>query len=39
LLAQEPGAFEVLGDSAYSAGEFRAELAARGSTAVIKPAR
>jgi hypothetical protein len=28
----------VLGDSAYSAGEFRAELAARGSTAVIKPA-
>jgi hypothetical protein len=38
LLSQERGALEVLGDAAYSAGEFRAHLAARGSTAVIKPA-
>lgn len=37
LLADEPAGTEVLGDSAYSAGEFRAHLAERGMTAVIKP--
>ena len=38
LLAHEGGGLEVLGDSAYSAGAFRADLAVRGSTAIIKPA-
>lgn len=38
LLAHEGAELEVLGDSAYSAGEFRAELAERGYIAVIKPA-
>lgn len=38
LLADEGPGIEVLGDSAYGAGAFRAELATRGITAVIKPA-
>lgn len=38
LLAQESSGLEVLGDTAYSAGAFRAHLAAQGSVAVIKPA-
>jgi IS5 family transposase len=37
LIADEPAGTEVLGDSAYSAGEFRAHLAKRNMTAVIKP--
>ncbi|MDP1818791.1 MAG: IS1182 family transposase [Acidimicrobiales bacterium] len=37
LLADEPAGTEVLGDSAYSAGEFRAHLEAHDMTAVIKP--
>jgi IS5 family transposase len=37
LLADEPAGTEVLGDSAYSAGEFRAHLDDRDMTAVIKP--
>lgn len=37
LLADEPAGTEVLGDSAYSAGEFRAHLAEHGMAAVIKP--
>jgi len=37
LLVDESDDIEVRGDSAYSAGAFRAELAARGRVAVIKP--
>lgn len=37
LVADEPAGTEVLGDSAYSAGEFRAHLNGRNMTAVIKP--
>jgi len=37
LIAQEPAGTEVLGDSAYSAGEFRAHLRDREMIAVIKP--
>ncbi len=37
LIADEPAGTEVLGDSAYSAGEFRAHLTERNMTAVIKP--
>ena len=37
LLRAEPDDIEVLGDSGYSAGAFRAVLAARGSRAIIKP--
>jgi hypothetical protein len=37
LLQHEEAAVEVLGDSGYSAGAFRAVLAARGSRAIIKP--
>jgi IS5 family transposase len=37
LIAEEPAGTEVLGDSAYSAGELRAHLADRQMTAVIKP--
>jgi hypothetical protein len=37
LLAHESGDLEVLGDTAYSAAAFRAELAARSRIAVIKP--
>lgn len=37
LIADEPAGTEVLGDSAYSAGEFRAHLADNDMTAVIKP--
>ncbi len=37
LLAHESGDLDVLGDSAYSAGAFRAHLVERGSTAVVKP--
>ncbi|MGH9262427.1 MAG: transposase [Acidimicrobiales bacterium] len=37
LIADEPAGSEVLGDSAYSAGEFRAHLDDRDMTAVIKP--
>jgi transposase len=37
LLRHEDAAIEVLGDSAYGAGAFRAELAARGRRAIIKP--
>ena len=37
LIADEPPGTEVLGDSAYSAGEFRAHLAERNMTPVIKP--
>ena len=37
LIADEPAGSEVLGDSGYSAGEFRAHLAANDLTAVIKP--
>lgn len=37
LIAKEPAGTEVLGDSAYSAGEFRAHLETRNMTAVIKP--
>ena len=37
LLADEPPETEVLGDSAYGSGEFRAELAERDMTATIKP--
>lgn len=37
LLADEPAGTEVLGDSAYSAGEFRAHLQDRDMPAVIKP--
>jgi len=37
LIAEEPAGTEVLGDSAYSAGEFRAHLDGRDMTAVIKP--
>jgi hypothetical protein len=37
LLRAEPDDIEVLGDSAYSAGAFRARLAARGRVAIIKP--
>jgi len=35
----EPGQFEVLGDSAYGTGDARAALADAGHTAVIKPVR
>jgi IS5 family transposase len=38
LIAGEPAGCEVLGDSAYGSGEFRAHLAEREHTAVIKPA-
>jgi len=37
LLADEPAGTEVLGDSGYSAGEFRAHLAEIDMVAVIKP--
>lgn len=37
LLADEPAGTEVLGDSAYSAGEFRQHLEDRDMPAVIKP--
>nr|MBA3281030.1 IS1182 family transposase [Acidimicrobiia bacterium] len=37
LLADEPAGTEVLGDSAYSSGEFRAHLEDRDMGAVIKP--
>ena len=37
LLRAEPDDIEVLGDSGYSAGAFRAVLVARGSRAIIKP--
>lgn len=37
LLADEPTGREILADSAYSAGELRAALAAAGHTALIKP--
>lgn len=37
LLADEPAGTEVLGDSGYSAGKFRAHLEDRDMTAVIKP--
>jgi IS5 family transposase len=37
LIADEPAGTEVLGDSAYGAGEFRAHLAERGMDATIKP--
>ena len=37
LVADEPAGTEVLGDSAYSAGEFRAHLNERDLPAVIKP--
>lgn len=37
LIADEPAGTEVLGDSAYSAGDFRAHLAERNMTPVIKP--
>ncbi len=37
LIADEPPGTQVLGDSAYSAGEFRAHLAERNMTPVIKP--
>lgn len=37
LIADEPAGTEVLGDSAYSAGEFRAHLEDRDMAAVIKP--
>jgi IS5 family transposase len=37
LLRAEPDDIEVLGDSGYSAGAFRAQLVARGSRAIIKP--
>jgi len=37
LLAGEPGPVEVLADSAYGSGEFRAHLAQQGHTATIKP--
>jgi len=37
LLAGEPGPVEVLADSAYGSGEFRAHLVERGHTATIKP--
>lgn len=37
LIAEEPAGTEVLGDSAYSSGEFRRHLERRGMTPVIKP--
>jgi len=37
LLADEPAGTEILGDSGYSAGEFRAHLADNEMVAVIKP--
>lgn len=37
LVADEPAGTEILGDSAYSAGEFRAHLQDQKMTAVIKP--
>jgi IS5 family transposase len=37
LIAGEPAGTEVLGDSAYSAGEFRAHLDDKKMTAIIKP--
>jgi IS5 family transposase len=37
LLAAETGPVEVLGDSAYGSGAFRAHLVERGHTATIKP--
>ncbi len=37
LLADEPAGTEVLGDSAYSAGEFRAHLEDHDMAAIIKP--
>ncbi len=37
LIADEPAGTEVLGDSAYSAGEFRAHLNERDMTPIIKP--
>ena len=37
LLADEAAPVEVLGDSAYGSGEFRAHLADQGHTATIKP--
>ncbi len=37
LIAEEPPGTEILGDSAYSAGDFRAHLDERAMTAVIKP--
>ncbi len=36
MLAGEPGPVEVLADSAYGSGEFRAHLVERGHTATIK---
>jgi IS5 family transposase len=37
LLAGEPAPLQILGDSAYGTGDARAELAAAGHTAIIKP--
>jgi len=37
MIATEPAGTEVLGDSGYSAGEFRAHLAEKDLAAVIKP--
>jgi len=37
LIVDEPAGTEILGDSAYSAGEFRAHLQNRGMDPVIKP--
>jgi hypothetical protein len=37
LLAGEAGGLEVLGDTAYGTGQARADLAAAGHTAIIKP--
>lgn len=37
LIADEPAGTEILGDSGYSAGEFRSHLADNDMTAVIKP--
>ena len=37
LIANEPAGTEILGDTGYSAGEFRAHLAERNMTPVIKP--
>jgi hypothetical protein len=38
LLAGEDGGLQVLGDTAYGTGQARADLAAAGHTAIIKPA-
>jgi hypothetical protein len=37
LLAGDDGGLEVLGDTAYGTGQARADLAAAGHTAIIKP--